>query len=259
VNGWTIFFLVVDALWVIACGALAVRAGRADGGVRRRMWLAEASAYAALFGFVWLVNPAMTLGALSFYIPDAGFAGFALWWAVGLWGGPPREANWRAGAIAVAVLLWGVIVVGAALGHQARRPGGPQVDAAHSHVPVRVLDRRPTLADAAIDGASAERIERSVLGSGKLTMVVHAAADCEPAVVLLDDEGTTLDVLVVFQRSLFLSPTPSPSPSAPAGGICRPPVPGDIIDSGFRSTEATVQIDLPAGLSATAVRDASAA
>jgi hypothetical protein len=90
-------------------------------------------------------------------------------------------------------------------------------------------------------------------------MVVHAAAPCEPAVVLLSGQGDSLDVLVVFQRSIFLSPLPTPSAAAAnaTGGLCQPPVPGDLLDSGLRSVKVAVQIDLPNGLSATTVRDAS--
>jgi hypothetical protein len=272
VDGWTIFFLVADVAWVISCLVLAVRVGRTDGGLWRRMWLTEAAAYTGLFGLVWLANPAMTLGVVSLFLPDAGFAGFALWFAMGLSGraAGSRDSNWRAGAVAAVVLTWGILVVGVALGHSDRQQGitdrdrdtallGQKIDDAHNHVPVRLLDQRPTIADAGIAGASAERIERSVPGPGTLTMVVDADASCEPAVVLLSTQGDTLDVLVVFERSLFLSPLPSPSVAAAdtAGGLCRPTAPGSLMDSGFRSVTMAVQIDLPTGLSAGTVQDAS--
>ncbi|WP_030440467.1 hypothetical protein [Actinoplanes subtropicus] len=135
---------------------------------------------------------------------------------------------------------------------------GQKIDDAQNHVPVRVLGQRPTVTDAGIPGASGERIERSVLGQSTLTLVVNAAASGEPAVVLLSPHADTLDVLVVFQRSIFLTPLPSPSAAAAdaTGGLCRPPVPGNLVDSGSRSITVAVQIDLPSGLSATAVRDA---
>jgi hypothetical protein len=167
VDGWTIFFLVVNAAGVIGCLVLAVRAGRADGGLRRRIWLAEAAAYTGLSGLVWLANPAMTLGVVSLFVPNAAMAGFALWMAMGLGG---RSAG-------------------------------------------------------------------SGVGSG----------------------GDTVDVLVVFQRSIFLSPLPSPSVAAAdaTGGLCQPPAPGNLMDSGFRSITMAVQIDLPSGSSASTVQDAS--
>jgi hypothetical protein len=280
VDGWTIAFLVVDAAGVIGCLVLAARAGRADGGLRRRIWLAEAAAYTGLFGLVWLANPAMTFGALSLFVPNAAVAGFALWIAMGLGGRSAGSGvgsgvgsgggNWRAYAIAGVVLTWGILVFGVALGHQDKQQGitdrdrdaallGQKIDDAHNHVPVRLLDQRPTVTDAGIDGASGERIERSSLSQGTLTMVVHAAANCEPAVVLLSPHGDTVDVLVVFQRSIFLSPLPSPSVAAAdaTGGLCQPPAPGNLLDSGFRSITMAVQIDLPSGLSASAVQDAS--
>lgn len=271
VDGWTIFFLVVDAAGVIGCLAMAARAGRADGGLRRRMWLAEAAAYTGLFGLVWLANPAMTFGTWSLFTPNAAVAGFTLWFAVGLGGRPAGsgDGKWRAYAIAAVVLTWGILVVGVALGHQDRQQGitdrdrdtallGQQIDAAQNHVPVRLLDQRPTVTDAGIPGASGERIERSVLGRNTLTLVVDAAADCEPAVVLLSPHADTVDVLVVFQRSIFLTPLPSPSVAAAdtSGGLCRPPVPGSLVDSSLRSITTAVQIDLPSGLSAGGVRDA---
>jgi len=272
VDGWTISFLVIDVAGVIGCLVVAARAGRADGGLRRRIWLAEAAAYTGLFALVWLANPAMTLGTWSLFVPDAAVAGFALWIAMGLGGRSAGSAggNWRAYAVAGVVVTWGILVFGVALGHQDKQQGitdrdrdaallGQKIDDAHNHVPVRLLDQRPTVIDAGIDGASAERIEQSLLGRSTLTMVVHAAANCEPAVVLLADRGDTLDVLVVFQRSIFLSPLPSPSVAAAdtSGGLCQPPAPGNLLDSGFRSITMAVQIDLPSGLSASVVQDAS--
>lgn len=268
----TIFFLVLDAAGVIGCLVLAARAGQVDGGLRRRMWLAEAAAYTGLFGLVWLANPAMTFSVVSLLVPLVAMAGFALWIAVGLGGRSAggRDGGWRASAVAGVVLTWGVVVVGVLLGHQDKQQGstdrdrdaallGQRIDDAHNHVPVRLLDRRPTVADAGIDGASAVRIERSVLSRSTLTLVVDAAATCEPATVLLAGQGDPLDVLVVFQRSIFLSPLPSPSVAAAdaTGGLCQPPAPGNLVDSGFRSMTVAVQIDLPSGLSASAVRDAS--
>jgi hypothetical protein len=208
VDGWTIFFLVVDAAGVIGCLVLAARTGRTDGGLRRRIWLVEAAAYAGLFGLVWLADPAMTLGVVSLFIPDAAAAGFALWLAMGL-GSRPSSGGVGSGrgfAVVGVVLTWGILVFGVALGHEDKQQGitdgdrdttllGEQIDDAHNHVPVQLLDRRPTLTDAGIDGASAERIERSILGRTTLTMVVHAAAPCEPAVVLLSDQDDSLDVL----------------------------------------------------------------
>jgi hypothetical protein len=272
VDGWTVFSLVIDAAGVIGCLVVAARAGRADGGLRRRIWLAEAAAYTGLFGLVWLANPAMTLGVVSMFVPLAGLAGFTLWLAMGLGGRSAGggDGSWRASAVAVVVLTWGIVVFGVLLGHQDKQDGttdqdrdaallGQKIDEAQNHVPVQLLDRRPTVADAGIDGASAERIERSVFSRSTLTLVVNAAADCEPATVLLAGQGDPLDVLVVFERSIFLSPLPSPSVAAAdeTGGLCQPPVPGNLMDSGFRSITVAVQIDLPSGLSASTVQDAS--
>jgi hypothetical protein len=259
VDGWTIFFLVVDAAWVITCLVLAVRFKRSSSGLPLRgMWLAEAAAFTGLFGLVWLANPAMTFGIVSFFIPDAGFAAFALWFAVGVGRDGPRF-GW---AVAAVVFTWGFLVVGVALGHSDKQQGitaqnrdtallGQKVDRAQNHVPVKWLDQRPTVGDAGINGASGERIERSVFGTGTLTMVVDADASCTPALVLADDQGTTLDVMVVFQRSIFLSP------AVAADDQCEPPAPGNLMNSGFRSVEVAVQIDLPSTTSATAVHDAS--
>lgn len=271
-DGWTIFFLVLDAASVIGFLVLALRAGRADGGLRRRIWLTEAAAYTGLFGLVWLANPALTLGAFSLFVPNAAAAGFAIWLTMGLGGGPAGSGggNWRAYAALAIVFTWGILVIGVALGHQDKQQGitdqdrdaallGQKIDAAQNHVPARLLDQRPTVTDAGIDGATGERIERSALRPSTLTMVVNAAADCEPAVVLLFPHGDTMDVLVVFERSIFLSPLPSPSAAASdaTGGLCRPPVPGNLMNSGFRSITMAVQVDLPSGLSASTVQDAS--
>jgi hypothetical protein len=264
VDGWTVFFLVVVAAWVVTCLALAIRFRRSATGLPlRSMWLTEAVAFTALFGLVWLANPAMTFGIVSFLVPDAGFAAFALWFLAGVGRDGPRF-GW---AVAAVVFTWGFLVVGMALGHSDKQKDttdkdrdrallGQKVDQAHHHVPVKWVDRRPTVADAGISGATGERIERSVFGPGTLTMVVSADASCTPALVLVDDEGTTLDVMVVFQRSPFLSPLPS-TPAAAEGGLCRPAVPGDFTGSGYRSATEAVQIDLPSTTTATAVHDAS--
>jgi hypothetical protein len=266
VDGWTIFFLVVNAAWVITCLGLAVWAGRSSDGPRagdgrrlRGMWLAEAAAFTGLFGLVWLANPAMTFGIVSMFIPDAGFAAFALWFVVGI--GPDGAHFGR--AIAAVVFTWGFLVIGVALGHSDKQHGitdrdrdtaalGQKVDIAQNHVPTLWFDHPPTLADAAGISATAaptaEKIERSVFGPGTLTMVVNATASCEAAEVLVDDQGATLDVMVVFERSPFLSPLPSP----PADDLCKATTPGI-----FTSSTVAVQIDLPSTTSATTVRDAS--
>ncbi|MEV6844836.1 hypothetical protein [Actinoplanes sp. NPDC051411] len=254
-DGWTIFFLVVNAAWVITCLVLAVRAGRRW----RGMWLAEAVAFTGLFGLVWLANPAMSLGVVSIFIPDAGFAAFALWFAVGV----GRDGAWFGWAVAAVVLTWGILVVGVALGHSDRQQGitdrdrdtkvlgGQQVDLAQNHVPILWVDHPPAVADAGVPasaGPTAEKIERSVFGPGTLTMVVNAAAGCEAAAVVAEERATTLDVMVVFERSPFLSPLPSP----PADDFCKATTPGI-----FTSSTVAVQIDLPGTTTATTVVDAS--
>lgn len=246
-----VFVLVVDAVWVIVCLVLAAR----KAAPLRGRWLAEAGAFTALFFVIRLANPAMSPGLASIFIPAAGFAAYALWFAVAV--GP--EGAWFGRALVAIGVTWGIVFLGVAAGHSARQNGitdrdratqalgGQKVDRAQNHVPILWVEHPPAVADSDVPetaGPTAEKIERSVFGPGKLTMVVDAAASCEAAVVVIEDQTTTLDVMVVFERSPFLSPAPVPSGTP----LCRP--------SGPSSTVA-VQIDLPSTTTATTLRDAS--
>jgi hypothetical protein len=267
VDGWTIFFLVVNAAWVLTCLGLAVRykrsaTGPLAGDARQLsgMWLYEAAAFTGLFALIWLANPAMTFGIVVGFIPDAGVAAFALSYVINI----GRNGAWYGRAVALAVFTWGFLVVAVLAGHSDKQHnttdqqratavlGGQKVDIAQSHVPILWYDHPPTLADAAVvfpdGGSTAEKIERSVLRPSSLTMVVKAAASCEAADVLVNDQGTTLNVMVVFTLSPFLSPLPSP----PADDTCKPTTPGI-----FTTSTVSVQIDLPSTTSATTVKDAS--
>lgn len=261
-------FEFLDACVVVFSLVMAVRVARAGGGWLLRVWLVEAAAYAALFAIIWAADPLMGFTTFSFFTPDAGFAGFALAAAVTPFG--PHSGDWlRPVAVIGAVIMWGSLLYGISLGHDDKQQGitdadraqailHQRVDEAWLHVPSQMLDHPPTLADVDAPDASAEHVERSVIGTDTVTLVVRAEISCEPSTVLLHLDGTTLDVLVVFRRSLFLSPLPSP---APAGGPCRPSpsaTPSDLMGMLSGVGTAAVGVDLPNGLTPpTTVRDVS--
>jgi hypothetical protein len=171
--------------------------------------------------------------------------------------GPGKYRQWAACG---AVLLWGVVVVAVVFARSDRIQNTPasaddstrfglriQTDA--KHVPTKELDRRPVLADADLPGASVETVERSAEDGTALTLVVAHDLRCEPAVVLLAMDSGSLDVLVVFAPSPFLTPAPSPSGAEVTNGLCRATPAYGI------TWRTAVEVDLSSDLEGLPVRD----
>jgi hypothetical protein len=114
----------------------------------------------------------------------------------------------------------------------------------------RVLDRTPTVADAGTgrEPVKAVPIEKYARDGQVLTLVVLHSALCEPVEVLLALAGTSLEVVVfVAPYEIYASSPPSDPPS------CR------IADrSDPFAWHTALDVVLPAGLTASAVRDVGA-
>ena len=127
---------------------------------------------------------------------------------------------------------------------------GLPVKVHHYHVPSKVVDHLPTVADAdaGVQGGTAVPVRRYAVDGTVLTLVVLHHGLCGPAAVVLAPAGGDVDVLVAYTEF------PSLASSNPAGPRTKCKV--DATD--LFALHSALAVDLPAGLTVTTVHDAGA-
>jgi hypothetical protein len=267
VSGWTVALLIADVIGVTLAVIRAAYPPPEDaaGAVVRRIRLAEAGLAGSLVALVaWQAEALGLLGVLGL-VAMALVAGESLRFALAAdelarQTGPGSSAPAMLGAL-TAILSLTVVALVVVTGLATGPPPAPPVTALDSRrfgvsifdhessVPTRTLSGPPTLADADVAGGVAAPVERYHLENGVLTLVVSHHLTCRAAAVLLGPDaaapGAVLDVVVVYGPSR-LTPSAAPSGSAQGGG-CQPENPLVV--------RSVVEVAVPAGLSASTVRD----
>jgi hypothetical protein len=254
-NGWTAAVLVADVLGVaVAVVYVLRRADQTDRGLR----LGGVALTGVLVAFI-----ALRADTIPFLVV---LVLVALAVLSGVWFRPEiiKSRGWKFStvvplgttpfvvpllAVVITVAVWPAPDPPTAEERETTR-FGVKIDHHLDKVPVRVLERTPTVTDAGVGSplAKAVPIEKYAQDGQLLTLVVLHNGTCEPVAVLVAPAGAGLEVAVVA------SPYPRWASDPPtAFNDCR-------IDPSYTLAGRTaVGITLPDGLTASSVRDVGAA